>query len=279
MNQKDLNLINYSKQYKSRKTNVNCKICNSKTLDVDKLDYGKICGLNKHFGTELGIKVPYRKCEQCNFIFTDFFDGFSPEMWTTYIYNADYYDYVDPDYLLKRPKQNASQLNKILKLTNINWIGLDYGGGNGLLSELLKSKGHNYDCYDPYDQNTMQFKNIGKYNFLTAFEVAEHSPDPVGLLNDALSFCDPVNTVILIGTEISDNTIARSRLSSWWYAAPRNGHISLYSKKSLTALAEKNKLKYYKLSNSTHIFIRGYSPLKIIKMIILGKILNKIRVN
>jgi hypothetical protein len=38
---------------------------------------------------------------------------------------------------------------------------------------------------------------------------------------------------VLFSTLLSDGEIVRGRPLRWWYAAPRNGHISLFSAQSL----------------------------------------------
>jgi hypothetical protein len=43
--------------------------------------------------------------------------------------------------------------------------------------------------------------------------------------------------VILFSTWLSDDHIRPHERLTWWYAAPRNGHISLYSRQSLAILA------------------------------------------
>jgi 2-polyprenyl-3-methyl-5-hydroxy-6-metoxy-1,4-benzoquinol methylase len=70
---------------------------------------------------------------------------------------------------------------------------LDYGGGNGLLSEALAQQGWESSSYDPFPSNGMAVDKLGKFNFITAFEVFEHVPDidrlMANLLRRRLSRC------------------------------------------------------------------------------------------
>jgi hypothetical protein len=43
----------------------------------------------------------------------------------------------------------------------------------------------------------------------------------------------------------------------WWYAAPRNGHISLFSRESLARLGAKQGLNFGSLIPDPHVFWRG----------------------
>lgn len=118
--------------------------------------------------------------------------------------------------------------------------------------------------------------NIGKYNFCSLFEVAEHYIDPISLVRDVLRFCNSSKLIVLIGTQVHDGNITNDRLSEWWYAAPRNGHVSLYSKNSLHELAIRYSLNYISISHGTHIMYREYSKYDVLYMFYIGKFLSKV---
>ena len=42
----------------------------------------------------------------------------------------------------------------------------------------------------------------------------------------------------------------------WWYVAPRNGHISLYSRRSLAILFERNGMGLVSLTDLVHMAFR-----------------------
>ncbi len=43
--------------------------------------------------------------------------------------------------------------------------------------------------------------------------------------------------IVIFSTLLSDGNVAERQRLTWWYASPRNGHISLYSRDSLEHLA------------------------------------------
>jgi 2-polyprenyl-6-hydroxyphenyl methylase/3-demethylubiquinone-9 3-methyltransferase len=82
----------------------------------------------------------------------------------------------------------------------------------------------------------------------------EHSTDPAATfaeMSDLLM--DP--GLILFSTLVQPADIDQQRLN-WWYAAPRNGHVSLYSKASLKAIASKHQWKMASFNENLHLFFR-----------------------
>jgi 2-polyprenyl-6-hydroxyphenyl methylase/3-demethylubiquinone-9 3-methyltransferase len=61
--------------------------------------------------------------------------------------------------------------------------------------------------------------------------------------------------IILLSTLLQPADIDRQGLS-WWYAAPRNGHVSLYSATSLEKLAERFGFQIHSLDQSYHVLYR-----------------------
>jgi len=60
--------------------------------------------------------------------------------------------------------------------------GVDFGGGTGLLGTLMCERGFpEYETYDPYFGRSGVPR--GRCNLVTAFEVMEHSRDPLGMVS------------------------------------------------------------------------------------------------
>lgn len=238
---------------------VPCKICNGQASPFDIVDFNKSCARDTYVLGFSSIPVVYRKCNRCSLIFTDFGDTFTAEEWATYVYNQDYI-VVDPEYLNARPVHNAREISALLPGTKRVVLGLDYGGGNGKTSALLRAEGWQFDSYDPYGAMELSPERLGRYNFCSAIEVFEHLTDPVATLGKVLSMTGTDKLLILIGTSTHDEHVSdRSRLA-WWYAAPRNGHISLYSLHSLHLLAERFGLTYCSGAGGvTHLLARGFT--------------------
>jgi SAM-dependent methyltransferase len=131
---------------------------------------------------------------------------------------------------------------------------LDYGGGNGVLSAELFAAGWNSTSYDPFVDGPLR-GDLGRFNLVTSFEVFEHVPD-VNHLIATLSSLVEEDGVVLFSTLLSDGSIARNQRVQWWYASPRNGHISLFSRRSLALLGAKEGFELVTFSPNLHAFWR-----------------------
>lgn len=224
------------------------------------------------------IPVIYRMCSRCQFIFTDFFDSFSRDQWQRYVYNDEYIK-VDPEYIDVRPRRNARVLTALLSGRKARIIGLDYGGGNGKTVALLRENGWCFDTYDPFGHKDVSPKRNGYYNFCSASEVFEHSADPVASLRDIVERASPDRLMILIGSSVHDGIVSKETRLSWWYAAPRNGHISLFSRKSMQTLAAQFGLRYstVRAKSGSHFMTRGIGASEARAFLLRGKVLFKLR--
>ncbi len=238
--------------------------------------FAKTCHANKYpFGLRL-IPVAYRKCERCGFIFTSFADSFTGEQWRRFIYNDEYIQ-ADPEYLEDRPRKNARELAIFLAGKKKTTLALDYGGGNGLTARLMRERGWAFDSYDPFGNVEMEAGRSRRYDFCSAIEVFEHTPDPVASLNELLGLCSPNRLIIYVGTSVHDGVVSSASRLSWWYAAPRNGHISLFSRESLRLLAARHDLTYTQFNRGTHLFTRGPSRPAALAFLALGKMMRRLR--
>ncbi len=237
-----------------------CKICGKTAEPFDVVDFQKSCERSLYPTGLAVVPVVYRRCTHCCFIFTDFFDDFTGDQWRAHVYNAGYAK-VDPDYQGVRPRGNAREVVSFLSGRRPRTIGLDYGGGSGMTAELLRQNDCAFDSYDPYGSSSLTPAYGGRYNFCSAFEVFEHSPDPAGSLRQILERASPGELTIYIGTGIHDGIVTDQTRLSWWYVAPRNGHVSIYSRLSLQILAAQFGLTYAGMwpFRGTHLFTRETS--------------------
>lgn len=254
-----------------------CKVCGGSSTLFDVLDFNKRCTPSAVEPPAMGIPLYYRRCACCGFIGTDFFDDFSDAQWTGFVYNDDYYLTVDPEYREMRPRANAAVVDALLCDRKQDWRGLDYGGGNGSTAERLRAMGYRYGNYDPFGSSTVTGESRGQFNFCSVFEVAEHTPDPRKFLADVLSWCSSDRLAILIGTHVHDNAVSDATKLNWWYAAPRNGHISLHSRRSLEVLARQCGLDCQSFTEQTHLLTRGYSRSEAWQFLVKGKIRGRLR--
>lgn len=234
-----------------------CKICAGATDLFDVIDLGKTCDLVSSYPRGLtGTPIYFRRCRDCDFIFTSHFDTYTAAEWKAVIYNDDY-SVIDPDYALRRPARNARFIEILFGHRRRSIIGLDFGGGNGLTADLLRRRGWNFDSHDPFGKSDIRPNLLKGYNVTTAFEVFEHLPCPVAAMEDILAKMVDDLPLVIIGTAVSDGEVDDVRRLSWWYASPRNGHISLFSRRSLAALASRFNMRCRSPSGGFHFFSRN----------------------
>ncbi len=216
-------------------------------------DFSRTCedqNQEKPVFAKSGIDVPYYRCSSCGFVFTSYFDGWSRETFAERIYNSDYI-LADPDFAMVRPKYIAEQLEALLAPLPADIKILDYGGGKGRLIQELKLRGFdNGESFDPFFSDAP--RPDGPFELVTAFEVAEHTADPMLLFRDGLSFLEP-HGVLLFTTALQD----RKPDPDWWYIAPRNGHISIHTHASLQRLAMAVGGLCLSLDDNLHMFYRN----------------------
>jgi hypothetical protein len=202
-----------------------------------------------------GRPVYYFYCGGCGFSFAPEFANWSEADFLKHIYNDEYGD-IDPDYESQRPTANANTIDNLFGKKKELIRHLDYGGGNGQLSTILKSRGYDSTTYDPFPKPQQTIEELGTFNLITAFEVFEHVPDVHQLMGNLTKIMDP-SGLVLFSTLVSDGQIAPNHRINWWYASPRNGHISLFSKKSLTHLAGSYQLNFGSFSDGFHCYVKG----------------------
>lgn len=207
----------------------------------------KICGeaatprpqrlvLKKH-------NVRYFQCPACNFIQTE------EPYWLDEAYPSAISD-LDP---VNRAIRGARVVEDvILAGFDPNAKFIDWGGGYGVFTHLMRDTGYDFYWSDRYCQNLFakQFAANPEqtYELLTAFEVFEHLVDPLGEISTMLARSRNILFTTVVPPSDPD------KLTNWWYLTLEHGeHVSLYSLKSLQLLAERFDLHLASDGVDTHL--------------------------
>lgn len=236
---------------------VPCKCCGGNALLFGVVDFNKNCEVRRQSPLPLaGVPVYYHRCTRCAFIFTVAFDGFTDQQFLDVIYNAQY-ALVDPEYAEVRPRGNAEFIKSQLARDKSISI-LDYGGGNGRLASLLRDAGFaKVDTYDPFVKE-FSTRPAERYDCIICFEVVEHSNRPRETFAEVDSLLKP-NGLLLFSTLLQPPDINAAGVA-WWYLAPRNGHVSLYTEAALAWLLNPLGLQLGSFNANLHLAFRQRLP-------------------
>jgi Methyltransferase domain len=210
-----------------------CKICNSET----ELRFTSTV-LNKY-------EANYYQCKKCFFLYPE-----SP-FWLEEAYKSVIN--TDDTGILERNLYFLKKLRFILPcLFHKNSRYLDYGGGYGIFTRLMRDNGFDYYWQDIYCENLLargfEAKAGDKFDALTAFEVFEHLVDPLDEISKMLTYSEN----IFFSTEIIPTNPLPGK--TWWYYAFTHGqHISFYSIESLKAIAQRFGLNLYSNGKNFHL--------------------------
>ncbi len=230
-----------------------CKCCGATAMPFGVVDFHKNCEIQRRkiLGVS-GVPIYYYRCQTCGFLFTTAFDDFTPDDFQRHVYNEEYL-LVDPDYREDRARANADFLVSLFSEGRPRRI-LDYGGGNGGLADRLRAAGFpEVEAYDPFVP-MHSGRPAGRFDCVLSFEVVEHSTDPERTFADMSDFLDEPG-LILFSTLLQPPDIDRQGLN-WWYAGPRNGHVSLFSRESLISIIEPFGFGLASFGDGLHILFR-----------------------
>jgi hypothetical protein len=227
----------YKKVFTSIPSKPICKLCQNTCDPFDVVDFGKFCNADPYANGFSGIPVYYFRCIACECTFTNFFDNWSSEDFSTFVYNEEYC-LVDPDYVSIRPEATAQEWSNrfaVIKPASV----LDFGAGSGRFALAMNACGFDFQSYDPFSSPELPKSS---FDIVTAFEVVEHSPDPLKTFETVFDFMGE-RKIVIVGQSIQPSDIMSIR-GNWWYIAPRNGHCTVYSEKSFREVANRFGLSY-----------------------------------
>ena len=212
-------------------------------------------------------KINYYLCSNCNCIYTE-----NP-YWLEEAYNESIA--ITDTGIMAR---NISICNKLMKIftkyfdSNIKVV--DYGGGYGILTRMLRDNGVDALWQDKYSTNILsrgfEYDGISNADVILAFEVIEHLPNPLEVIKEIMSKTD----CFIFSTQLLEKLDYKSN-NEWWYFAPESGqHIFFSSEKTLYKIAEILKCKYTNI-NGLHILHRPDILVKANEKSIFNKISSK----
>lgn len=218
-----------------------CKICSGKSVY-----FATTKILNRY-------EVKYFRCDRCEFVQTE------EPYWLEESY-SEAINRCDVGLVGRNLDLSRKTSAILLAFFDRDARFLDFGGGYGLFVRLMRDAGFDFYWYDKHCHNIFAedfaaaVDGTDRYDLTTSFEVFEHLAQPLAEVEEMLGF----SRNILFTTDLMP---ARPPLpGAWWYYIPEYGqHISFYTLKTLSFIAEKFSLrfcsdgKYYHLLTEKNI--------------------------
>ena len=227
---------------------INCKICGTQTTTAFS---AKV--LNKY-------DVNYFKCGNCGYLFTE------KPYWLDEAYKNPI-NISDTGIMMRNIYFSKIVSSIIYFCFDKSAKYLDYAGGYGIFTRIMRDIGFDFYWHDDYTTNLLARgfeKSEPRYELLTAFEVFEHFDKPVDELEKMVKLSDS----ILFSTVTLPQEIPQK---DWWYYAFEHGqHISFYSEKTLKTLSQKFDMNFYSFKNLFLMTRRKLNPLKLKLLFILS---------
>ena len=190
--------------------------------------------------------VAYHRCDTCDFMQTE------EPYWLDEAYSSAISD-LDLGPVNRAVTGARITETLILSAFDPNARFIDWGGGYGVFTRLMRDNGFDFWWHDPFCENLFakQFRaNLdSSYEMLTAFEVFEHLPKPM----DEIERMFRLSPNIFFTTLLPPERLTDSQ--QWWYIAPEHGqHIAIYSLKTLGYIARKFEVHLTSDSTGMHLF-------------------------
>lgn len=163
--------------------------------------------------------------------------------------------------LLQRCIRNARRIRALLAAAGVIRLPvLDWGGGYGTLTRLLRDAGIDCRHWDPHCTNLFArgfeaSPASRRWGAVIALEVFEHLVDPWEFLGEASSIAD----LVIFSTELVGEPAPPC---GWHYYAPEHGqHVGFLSKRGLDLVAARTNMHAMSLG-ALHVLSRGIGPVR-----------------
>lgn len=193
------------------------------------------------------IRVRYFRCARCGLVRTE------EPTWLNEAYSSPIAS-MDVG-LLGRCAYFARLTDAVVRALPGTDRYLDWAGGYGILTRLLRDRGLNFWHHDPFATNLFaegwEGNPADRWDVITLYEVLEHLRDPY----DALAPLASASPVLLFSTELLPRPAPMP--GSWWYYALETGqHISFYTLPALSALARRLDMRLISNGRNFHALYR-----------------------
>jgi hypothetical protein len=190
-------------------------------------------------------RAEYFRCEKCGFLFVGD-PHWLPEAYRSPINEAD-------TGILRRNIELSERAASVISaFFDKHSRFVDFAGGYGLFTRLMRDIGFDFYWHDPHTSNIFargfEFPG-GEAEAVTTFESFEHFVSP----REEMEKISLISRNILCGTLLLPDPVPAP--SDWWYYGLEHGqHISFYSRSAMTALAARFGLNFYTNGVDLHLF-------------------------
>ena len=210
-----------------------CKICDREN---DSIFSAKI--FNKYI-------VKYYACPHCGFLQTE------EPYWLEEVYSESIN--VSDTGIMSRNIQ-LSKLSSVLLyfFYDKNKMFLDFAGGYGIFTRLMRDIGFNFYWNDKYSENLVargfEYNAKDEIELMTSFESFEHFDNPLIQIEKMLE----ISNNILFTTMLTSDRVPKP--DEWWYFGLEHGqHVSFYNQRTLEFIAKKYELNLYTDGVNVHL--------------------------
>ncbi len=210
-------------------------------------------------------EATYHRCPNCGMVATRE-TPWLEEAYTNPIHDTDVG-------LLRRARRYSAMAHAVIRFEGLTGGRfLDWAGGYGVLTQMMRERGHDYRHHDAYATPVFAREHRdsgeGRFDLVSAFEVMEHLAHPKGELAKIAERTD----LILFTTELLPTPVPA--VADWWYYMPEVGqHISLHTAASLRHVGDALGYDLTTNDRNWHIFHRR--PLDVRTRMLLSSTLGR----